>query len=719
VEVFLGSFGGAVAFAAFAWTAYVVAVRAAGAAASAAERACAAAIAATWLLVAAFLALAPVHAFRLVVVVPLSLALAIAAHRALGRDGVAARLARSDVDRSRALLAFALAGRWRWLVVPAALLTAAKVLRGLVAPPLGWDALTYHLVKAGLWVQSGGDASFRAPDAWGYYRFFAPHGDILWAWAMLPVRGDVLLGPAGLAVWLACAVGSHASARALGAERTAAGLAALAIAFTPAVFNAMTIAYVDNTVLALFLLGAPFAIRFVSSPRAADALLASAAFGLAAGTKSNALPLLALWGAVVVVRAARRDVAPQVRFAALAGSALAAAVALPPYVEAWIHAGSPLYPLSVSLAGRTLWSGNPELAALESGALFPDEHVAVGRIVHALLASRLPEGRQHMGLGPGSTLIVLLGLAGAAMAWRRRVGRAPALILVTMGASVVAAAATPGMRSLWTTWAYSSPRLVTPLLAALAIVGAIAPGRAARAIRVAAVAAGLALCLPLWRALDVAAVARLGAWVVAFLAAGAVVVGATRYRPPRLRARVRALAALSLAAAFVIPLASVRRATRPRYHRAAAEGIAYDLYPLSRAYAACWPLWERFDDGVPHRLAVTAGWDGMGHNWYVYPLFGSRLQNRIDYVAPTRDGSVIDYREADALEARANAAAWVSLLLEREIEFVIALPPPSMEATWMEGMVDVFEPVAIGGEAAGRAYRFDRERARALLSGAR
>ncbi len=743
MEIFIGSLGGAVAFAAFGWTAYLVAVPAAGADASAAERACGAAIAAIWLLVAAFLVLAPVHAFRLVVVAPLAVGLAALAHRALGRAGEAARLARSDVDRARALLAAALAVRWRWVVVPAALLAAAKVLRGLVAPPLGWDALTYHLVKAGLWVQAGGDASFRAPDAWGYYRYFAPYGDILWAWVMLPVRGDALLALAGLAVWLACAAGAYAGARALGAERAAAALAALAIAFTPAVFNAMTIAYVDNTVLALFLLGSPFAIRFVAapaapaapaathvpharrSPRPADALLASAAFGLAAGTKANALPLLALWGAVVVVRAARPDVAPRARLAALAGAALVGAIALPPYVEAWIHTGSPLYPLPVLIGGKHLLAGNPQLADLESGALFPDERFSVREVLGALLLSKVASGRQHIGFGPGFLVLLVLGFL-----WARRLrGNAPtagpALLVLGAAASFLAPFASPASQALWSVWTYSSPRLATPTLAGLALLGSTLGGPRASVAMTAAVGLDLALCAPLgWAALDLRGLGRLLIATAPPIVAAALI-GRwlwNRLWPARRRAAVCLGVTVLLGAVAVAAVDRVRIAMRYDYYAAAAEGRIHDFTALPVTYVDAWPIWARLDGEESRRIAVTAGWDGMGHNWFVYPLLGQRLQNAVRYVPITKDGSLVETRDVDRLSTLASPVAWTALLIERRIEAIVTLAPPTVEAEWMSRYPDLFEPIgegAAGGGSATRAYRFSPDAVRGLLDSTR
>lgn len=727
----IGGLAGLLLVASCAWVSLAIGARLVAAGAGAAVRACASAIVACWLLVVAFLALSAAHAFRLEVAAPLWALAALVAHRSLApaRRKDALSLA-GDARRVQEALRDAVRGPLRWVLVPAAFLAVAKLLRGLVAPPLGWDALTYHLVKAGRWVQESGRAPFHAPDAWRYYEHFAPHGDVLWAWAMLPVRGDALLAPAGFAVWLACGLGAYTAARALDAGRRAAALTALAIAFTPAVFNAMTISYVDNTLLALFLLGAPFVVRFLAAPRAADALVASAAFGLAAGVKPNALPLLAIWGVTLVARTLRRDVTPRARLAALAGSAMAAGlVALPPYIETWVRTGSPIYPVPLAIGGRALFAGNAEFVALETGALLPEERFSMARVVHALIVSRLGMGRHHAGIAPGALVLLALGLAAAWRARREGGRRAAVFFLVASGAAFVAAVASPSVRSLWTAWAYSSPRLVVPCLAALAIAGATLSSRTASAARWLAVASALPLCLPLWSRLDFEASARLAPWILAALAAGALVVRATRRRPRRIAPR--AAAALVIATALLLPLDSVRRAVRYRYYEAAADGAALDLYPLARPYVAPWPIWRHFDDGSPHSLAVTAGWDGMGHNWYLYPLLGSLLQNRICYVTPTRDGSVIDYREEERIATRSSLVAWLGLLFESGADFVVALPPPAIEAAWMMGMPNVFEPVASGAASAqpqpaeteagmgGRAYRFQAEEAAAILYGTR
>ena len=63
---------------------------------------------------------------------------------------------------------------------------ALRAARSLVSPPLATDSLTYHLFRAGRWVQSGERVLEPAPDAWGYYAYYPHIGDGLTAWLMLP-----------------------------------------------------------------------------------------------------------------------------------------------------------------------------------------------------------------------------------------------------------------------------------------------------------------------------------------------------------------------------------------------------------------------------------------------------------------------------------------------------------------------------------------------------
>ena len=158
---------------------------------------------------------------------------------------------RADVRVRAALLASARSAPL--LLSLAACLVLARLIRGLAAPPLAWDMLTYHLVKVARWIRTGGFAPELAPDRWDGYEYLPYGGDALWAWAMLPFHSDAPLAVASVLVWLAALVSAFALARELGATVRSASLGALALLLNPASASFLASAYVENTSLFFFL----------------------------------------------------------------------------------------------------------------------------------------------------------------------------------------------------------------------------------------------------------------------------------------------------------------------------------------------------------------------------------------------------------------------------------------------------------------------------------
>jgi hypothetical protein len=117
----------------------------------------------------------------------------------------------------------------------------------------------------------------------------------------------------------------------------------------------------------------------------------------------------------------------------------------------------------------------------------------------------------------------------------------------------------------------------------------------------------------------------------------------------------------------------------------AARGNSFTAGPLQ--YGACagaLRLAELVDDpGESLRIAVTAGWDGRGHNWFVYPFFGSRLQNRLDYVSPMADGRAVSPSALATGTMATDYDRWRRTLAERHIDRVVTMGPPTLEARWM------------------------------------
>jgi hypothetical protein len=588
---------------------------------------------------------------------------------------------------------------WGWAIVPGVLVLLAGALRGAAAPPLGWDALTYHLARAGRWVHDGHAAILAAPDAWGYYEWFPRTGDSYWSWALLGMRDGGLLAAAGVAIVAGGALAAYAIARTMGARREGALLAAAAVVMTPAVANALTVAYVDNLVLALTLAGAALGIDALTRREGWGFALSGLALGLACATKYSMLQPLA--GAALVVAFA----------AGLRRAALFAGAAAVPLVlecaDRWILAGSPVWPFRLALAGREIFPGNEELVALLQGKLaLPGQAVFdPAGFLGWLLSPGRHEFAQSLGVGPVMPVLAAIALIAFARAAHDRARRAPALFALAVAVLTVTATLGEDNLALRTLWAQTYARFTMPAFAIAIVAAASVDAWWSRGALALHALLGAALAWPHgWSGPDANGAAR----AVVPAALGAALAWATwrisRRLPPALRLPALALAA-SLPALLLLP--GIRAGLRYEiYERASRPAPAFDMHELNRDYVAAWPLWRALDEKAPHRIAVAAGWDGTGHNTYLFPLLGSRLQNEIVYVPPSRDGRAIDYRRGEELSAAASHEAWTQGLESRRVDAFVALaPPPPERAAWIERDPAHFEALAASADGSSAAWR--------------
>jgi hypothetical protein len=664
---------------------------------------------ALWLSVAIFWPLGSFGLFRLPVVLVVLGGLVGIAHRRLAGATAAAELG-GDLGAIRCELARA----GRTVQVLAAVTTGFAgfgLLRGTLAPPLGWDSLTYHLLKAGRFVQAGGLVAERAPDSWAYYEYFPFVGDLYWAWAMLPGRSDLWLTTAGTAIWAAVLVGVYALARELDATPRGAALAALATGAMPATLAYLSSSYVDNTTLLLFLLGAIFVVRLVrGTGRLREAVLAAGALGLMVGTKLTTAAFFALGVALVADRVLRSGASLRTR-ALVLGVCLAAVLpGTPSYLRAWIEQGSPFYPFHVEIAGHTLSPGtevNRHLNELLQG----DER---GRLTSPaqFWAKFLwePSGRGYfVNPGPGAPVLVLVAFAALPALIRDRSRRSAAVFLAVCGVLLLLGFLSSNMESFRVTIkAATAGRYITIGLGCAAGLAGTCRGRWAPGTLAVATAAGLTAAWPrgfrgietngLTGLLGVVLVVAVSSWVL------------LRWRRGQ---RNLELGLIAILIALGVAGAEFLR-SRWRYPlweaAASAKTPLFHMHPLHAGYGAAWPIWQTFDDGVPHRLAVTAGWDGLGHNWYRQPLLGSRLQNLVLYVPLTADGSVVDYFNDQEVAKRADFDAWVERLNSAGVDHVVSLAPRrTIEDFWMTSSPQLFEKAIETAGGRHVAFRFRRE----------
>jgi hypothetical protein len=211
-----------------------------------------------------------------------------------------------------------------------------------------------------------------------------------------------------------------------------------------------------------------------------------------------------------------------------------------------------------------------------------------------------------------------------------------------------------------------------------------------------------------WASVDFVATGWTIAACLPLVTIGLIVVYLAGRRGWRTLGRSAVVALVYIAVTVVLP--PIREHFRYDIYHEAARGKTQSNHPVAGRYARSFPsvpLWRHLDGPRPFRVAVTAGWDGMGHNFFLHPFFGSRLQNEIVFVPVTASGEPIAARQA-ALRARhSDYEAWRRRLIERRVDYVAVLSPPTVESTWIRSHPEHFDLVAEGAPG-NRLYRVAR-----------
>ena len=550
-----------------------------------------------------------------------------------------------------------------------------RLARILATPTFGWDDFTYHLFRAGRWVQTGSLGLEPAPDAWTYYEFFPWAGDALWAWALIWQAGDVLVPVVAIGIWLAILVATFALTRALGQGPVTGLLVSLAIGTLPSQLTQLNTAYVDNGVLLTAVIAA---LCVAEMERGGDRtwapLLLGASCGLGMAIKLTFLPVAAA-GALASAVWAWQHRRPSFIWAFLAGSA----IVLPNWIFNLVHRGSPFYPFRVVEA----LPYNKALENLLSSAPSKDFGTALSDALKALLIN-VRDVDPFLNVGWLGLCLLVLGLVGGVRR-SKKVGSPLFLVWAMITAVSVAAPALVGKGVLLLAqWLNVLGRFWVPGFVALFGLAGNAGRRLVRWIVLPLLLIELLAYAPRKWPSPIPS-STLQVWLIGVvLLAG--LWGVARRSGAGWKKATVALVMISIALAA----ASVPR-----------EAIRYDSYRLfadwelddfhHNNYIRGWPLWKELDDKEVRRVAATAGFGGgIGHNWFRSPLLGSRLQREVLYVPITTDGDLVSYEDAGVVAASADRRAWLGRLLEREIDYVAALGPKNIEHAWIEELPEVF-----------------------------
>ena len=521
---------------------------------------------------------------------------------------------------------------------------------------IGDDPTSFHLPGVGRWIQDG--------TMWKIDQFvpllaqgnYPNNGDVVLLSTILPWHNDFLVRLPSVVFLVTTALATFAVARELRASQAASLLAAAAAVSLPVVgYVTIPRALPDAIMWTTFACGALFLLRHARTARRADLVLAGVALGVAAGTKwygvSSVPVLVAIWLAARAIAArhapggadARRP--ELLRDGVLVGG-LALLGMLPWLARNLALSGNPVFPLHVELLGITILPAPRDVVRDEIGfsiADYFDQPEVLGKVAIKVIE----------GLGGAPILCALALVAAVVMA--RRGGRAPEPRVLVLAAAAAALALlytvtpatalglrdTPSLAHANTRYAIPALLLALPVLAWVA--GRVRPvaGRALEAVLTLGV---------LFGAYDGYQV--LGAPDIVAAAIALAALAGTAWLLWRLRERRAVLVAAALAAALVGLAATDRMQDR----------INSDRY-------------GHFDRGLDALVRTVPGGGRVGLEFATYwslgdlspiwPAFGTRIDNDVEFVGEFVDGFLTPYRDEASFRAALRRGRYDVLVIGR------------------------------------------------------
>jgi hypothetical protein len=492
---------------------------------------------------------------------------------------------------------------------------------------IGDDPTSFHLPGIGRWIQDG--------TMWKIDQFvpllaqgnYPNNGDVVLLSTILPWHNDFLVRLPSVFFLVTTAVAAFAVARELRAPHAASLIAAAAVVSLPVVgFVTIPRALPDAIMWTTFACGALFLLRNARTGRRSDLVLAGVALGIAAGTKwygvSSVPVVVAIWLAARAVAARRAGGGGVLRDGVIVGG-LAVLGMLAWLARNLALSGNPVFPLNVEPFGVTIFSAPRDVIRDEVGFSIAD--YAGQPDVLAKVAIKVVEG-----LG-GAPILCAIALV-IAVVLARRGGRAPEPRVLALAAAAAVLAVlytltpatalglrdTPSLAHANTRYAIPALLLALPVLAWVA--GRVRPiaGRALEAVLTLGV---------LFGAYDGYQV--VGRDVVA-AAVGLAALGGAAYLLWRLRERRAVLVVAALGAALLGLAAADRMQDR----------INADRY-------------GHFDPGLEAVLRAAPGGKRVGLEFATYwslgdlspvwPAFGTRIDNEVEFVGEFVDGFLTPY----------------------------------------------------------------------------
>lgn len=551
----------------------------------------------------------------------------------------------------------------------------AEGLRGLMRPPLSWDALMYHLLITGTWLQEQRIIPIFGMHPTYFYGYQPSNGSVWLWWWMAPSHSELYANLAFFPHTVLLALAAGGIARELGARRHWP-LAAFVTLLIPVVIRFTATQYVDIFLGAAFAAAVFFGLRWMREATWSDAVLAGAGMGLAAGTKVLGLPFALSVGLVILFARGSWG-----RRTGQLGAALLALVLLGGFFyarNAVVGAG----PLGARCEGTPGAADGPEVPKIPRihtvAWMIQEGQISAGTLADVFLG--VPRhGSEEIGVGPQ----VLLLLPFFLLPWllprevRRGAWVVWGLVLVQLLVWVTVPYGTSGH-------VFANVRYLIGVLA-LMFAGAVAMGE--RFVPDKTLRALVLLLLIQDLLMLHTEMPRTVRLALALVDIGLIAVALSPRLRDLFRNRARELALATVALLLLVTPFWARYRVQDRIRAFQTEYTAHKT--AAWLFAPGWGWLEK--NGGNGTVAVI----GAPSNFFVYPVMGTRLERKAIYVNFNRQNSrnAADYPGCDP-RVDPDPQAWLENLLRQEVRWIYLHRFPQVdfqrETEWILARPDLF-----------------------------
>ncbi|EKD82727.1 MAG: hypothetical protein ACD_39C01131G0002 [uncultured bacterium] len=562
-------------------------------------------------------------------------------------------------------------------------------LRSLLLPMLGWDTLTYHGLKTGLWIQSGSHFSLEAPGDWESYRTFFAGGEVFTAIAMLFTRSDLLAGIPDLFFWLMLGMVIYCLARELSLDSETSAFTSLGFICTSELSRIVGTGYVDTCATLFILSGLLFSLRMLRTGGTENLMIAGASYGLASSVKINAFAISMVMAALVAaILLYRRSVSKR----SLSLSLLIFAGPVTPWLL-----------FNYSASGYILGCVPLKIGSVVLGKIPPSLEWFFDRpdLSPYSVVSEIFALMQTLSASGFMILLAILALPGFVRALRTI--DLKLLICLFNIITVLVLYYSPSFSVIRLWWAKVNGRFLISALIPFTLCGLpglIRQKQGKKFIKtVCSLTVISSLLYYIWQhvmqksfALDlyILFAALLSAAILTLL--------------PTSRLRINSYGRLSalLIACVITTLCATSQIKN--YYRVEAYEKATMLSEFSRHWV---PAFKKIKQEAGNKtIALAYGPQKLHQEVFAAPFLGENFENKLIYVSPEKSGQVLPYHPAHLKKHVPDYDLWLKRLSEQKVTHLLIFPPEWAEIKWVEAHSDQFERL-VGESGLWGLFRFN------------